>query len=439
MPSAELFSESCQTQTISITTQGVSSPPGGHIQGFGCRLGHGLRDFFAVSGPMELGWKEARRIAGARFQGKFLRRLEGMRDGALEREGGSGAPFSCSRNHIRAAVEAVRFVASRCPGIELRISLQRQRKSASVSNDDGVQSRIAHDFTRLEWRLISNRLGPVVTDSGIASAPSSNPEAIERLLLSQSLGSHRRLPRSAVVSAKSVSERRIPALIVRGTAGVLVHEVIGHMLEAQADEAATRLLARRIGQRIAASSVTVVDSPAGTGEWVEMQCDDEGSPALECRLIESGILRNLIVDSATSKSLKLPNFGHARRQSYSFRPAPRMRSTYLAPGSRSFADLISAMDSGILIKRLGTGAVDRASGRFRFTCAEAYRVRRGRSAERLGGLVISGDSHQIMNRIQGIGDAVAHQSALCRADSGDIQVTVGSPDLLVEGLEFHAT
>src|SRR6266542_3023800 len=187
----------------------------------------------------------------------------------------------------------------------------------------------------------------------------------------------------ALVNLDSVAAPagEMPVVMGSGWAGVLLHEAVGHGLEVDFNRKGTSAFSGRIGQRVAAPGVTVVDDGAIERRRGSLTIDDEGTPTGRTALIEDGILKGYLQDRLNARLMGMTPTGNGRRESFAHAPMPRMTNTFMLAGRDDPAELVSRVNDGIYAKSFGGGQVDITSGKFVFSCTEAYRIRGGKIAE----------------------------------------------------------
>lgn len=229
---------------------------------------------------------------------------------------------------------------------------------------------------------------------------------------------------------------RTPGAVVfaPGVAGLLVHEVCGHLLEGDVVAAGRSVLGRQPGSRVAAPELTVVDDGRDPAVWGCERLDDEGTPAGRAVLVEDGVLAGTVHDLRSAAALGAGPTGHGRRRSYASAPVPRLRCTVIRPGADAPEAVLADTQLGLYVVSLGNGEVDPASGRFAFTLAEAYEVEDGRIGRAVTGAGVSGRAAECLAGIDAIGPEVAYQQARCKKAGQVVPVSFGAPLLRVRGL-----
>ena len=230
-------------------------------------------------------------------------------------------------------------------------------------------------------------------------------------------------------------------LLAPGWPGVLLHEAIGHGLEGDFNRKGTSAFSGRIGERVAASGVTVVDDGSLSGRRGSLSIDDEGTPTQETVLIEDGILKGYLQDRLNARLMGMASTGNGRRESYAHAPMPRMTNTFMKGGNDNPAELLSRVKNGIFAKSFGGGQVDITSGKFVFSCTEAYRIENGKLGAPIKGATLIGDGPSVLTRVIGIGDDMALDEGIgvCGKGGQSVPAGVGQPTLLIEGLTVGGT
>ena len=247
----------------------------------------------------------------------------------------------------------------------------------------------------------------------------------------------------ALVNLDSVAAPagEMQVLLGPGWPGVLLHEAVGHGLEGDFNRKGTSAFSGRIGERVAAPGVTVIDDGAIHSRRGSLTIDDEGTLTDRTVLIEDGILKGYIHDRLSARLMDMAPTGNGRRQSFAHSPMPRMTNTFMLGGKDDPAELLGRMKDGIYAKNFGGGQVDITNGKFVFGCTEAYRVRNGKIAEPVKGATLIGDGPSVLTRVIGIGNDMALDEGVgtCGKGGQTVPAGVGQPTLLIDGLTVGGT
>ena len=221
-----------------------------------------------------------------------------------------------------------------------------------------------------------------------------------------------------------------------GWPGILLHEAIGHGLEADFNRKKTSAFSDLMGKKIAAPGVTVFDDGTIPNRRGSITIDDEGTPSQKTKLIDNGVLVGYMYDRHNSRLMGLKSTGNGRRQSYAHAPMPRMTNTYMQGGSEDPKNLIQDLKDGLYAVGFGGGQVDITNGKFVFSCTEAYRVKNGKVAEAVKGATLIGDGASALKKIQSIGNDLHLDPGIgnCGKAGQWVPVGVGQPSLYISGL-----
>ncbi|HUD31137.1 MAG TPA: metalloprotease TldD [Novosphingobium sp.] len=232
-----------------------------------------------------------------------------------------------------------------------------------------------------------------------------------------------------------------PVLCAPGWPGVLLHEAIGHGLEGDFNRKGTSAFSGRIGERVAAPGVTIVDDGSIPGRRGSLTIDDEGTPTRETVLIEDGILKGYMQDRLNARLMGVEPTGNGRRENYAHAPQVRMTNTFMKGGDADPAEMLAGMKKGVFAKNFGGGQVDIVSGKFVFSCTEAYMVENGKLGAPIKGATLIGDGPSVLTRVQAIGNDLELDRGvgMCGKGGQSVPAGVGQPSLLIDGLTVGGT
>ncbi len=249
--------------------------------------------------------------------------------------------------------------------------------------------------------------------------------------------------RQALVNLDSVAAPagETTVLLGPGWPGVLLHEAIGHGLEGDFNRKGTSAFSGRIGERVAAPGVTVVDDGTIAERRGSLSIDDEGTPTRETVLIEDGVLKGYMQDRLNARLMGVEATGNGRRENYQHAPMPRMTNTFMRAGHDDPAELLSRVKDGIYATAFGGGQVDIVSGKFVFACTEAYKVENGKIVAPIKGATLIGDGPSVLTRVSGIGNDMALDEGVgvCGKAGQSVPAGVGQPTLLIDALTVGGT
>jgi TldD protein len=226
-----------------------------------------------------------------------------------------------------------------------------------------------------------------------------------------------------------------------GWPGILLHEAIGHGLEGDFNRKGSSAFSGRLGQRVAAKGVTVLDDGTIADRRGSLNVDDEGNTSQRTVLIEDGILKGYIQDAMNARLMGVTPTGNGRRESYAHIPMPRMTNTYMPGGDKDPQEIIASIKKGLYATNFGGGQVDITSGKFVFSASEAYWVENGKIMYPVKGATIVGSGPECLKRVSMIGNDMKLDSGVgtCGKDGQSVPVGVGQPTLRIDGLTVGGT
>ena len=226
-----------------------------------------------------------------------------------------------------------------------------------------------------------------------------------------------------------------------GWPGILLHEAIGHGLEGDFNRKGTSAFSGRVGKRVAAKGVTVVDDGTLEQRRGSLNIDDEGNPTQRTVLIEDGILQGYMQDRLNSGLMSVAPTGNGRRESFAHLPMPRMTNTMMLAGDRDPAEIIASVKDGLYAANFGGGQVDITSGKFVFSAAEAWMIEDGKLTYPVKGATLIGNGPEALTAVSMIGNDLALDAGVgtCGKDGQSVPVGVGQPTLRIDGLTVGGT
>ncbi|WP_293603923.1 metalloprotease TldD [Polaromonas sp. UBA4122] len=226
-----------------------------------------------------------------------------------------------------------------------------------------------------------------------------------------------------------------------GWPGILLHEAIGHGLEGDFNRKGSSAFSGRVGQRVAAKGVTVLDDGTMADRRGSLNVDDEGNASQRNVLIEDGILKGYIQDSLNARLMKVKPTGNGRRESYAHVPIPRMTNTYMLGGDKAPEEIVASIKKGLYATNFAGGQVDITSGKFVFSASEAFWVENGKILYPVKGATIVGNGPDALTRVTMIGNDMQLDSGVgtCGKEGQSVPVGVGQPTLRIDGLTVGGT
>jgi TldD protein len=237
------------------------------------------------------------------------------------------------------------------------------------------------------------------------------------------------------LSAPPAPVGECPVVISSVAGGTLIHEAIGHALEADGiQEGTSPHFAGKIGQKVANDIVTVLDDPTREGHRGSFFFDDEGTKSERSVLVENGILKTYLYDRKSAGKDKRRSNGHGRRESFAHKPIPRMSNTFIAPGKDSPKDILASLKRGLLVTRMGGGQVNTATGDFVFEVDEGFWVEDGKTKHMVRGATLLGNGPEVLRTIDRVGSDIGWSIGTCGKNGQGVPVSDGVPTLRVPKL-----
>ncbi len=249
--------------------------------------------------------------------------------------------------------------------------------------------------------------------------------------------------RQALVNLESIPAPAGEMTVVLGPGwpGILLHEAIGHGLEGDFNRKKTSAFAGLLGERVAAAGVTVVDDGTISGRRGSLTIDDEGTPTTRTVLIEDGILKGYMQDRQNARLMGVAPTGNGRRESHAHMVMPRMTNTCMLAGNRTPEEILASVDKGIYAVNFGGGQVDITSGKFVFSCTEAYLIENGKKGAPIKGATLIGSGPEALTRVSMVGNDMKLDTGIgtCGKNGQSVPVGVGQPTLRLDGLTVGGT
>ena len=243
------------------------------------------------------------------------------------------------------------------------------------------------------------------------------------------------------LDARPAPAGEMTVVLGSGWPGVLLHEAVGHGLEGDFNRKGSSAFSGRVGQRVAAKGVTVLDDGTMADRRGSLNVDDEGCPTQKNVLIEDGILRGYIQDAMNARLMGLKPTGNGRRESYAHVPMPRMTNTYMLGGDKAPEEIVASIKKGLYATNFGGGQVDITSGKFVFSASQAYWVENGQIQYPVKGATLVGSGPESLKKISMIGNDMRLDSGVgtCGKEGQSVPVGVGQPTLRIDGLTVGGT
>jgi TldD protein len=242
-----------------------------------------------------------------------------------------------------------------------------------------------------------------------------------------------------MLSARKAPAGRMPVVLSSSAGGTMIHEAVGHGLEADLAQSGLSVYSNRLGERIASPLITVLDDATLPGRRGSFRFDDEGTDAACTVLVDKGILKTFMYDRLTAMKDNRQSTGNGRRESYKHRPIPRMTNTMIASGASEPETILRETPKGIFVKKMGGGQVNTVNGDFVFEVSEGYLIENGRIGDPVRGATLTGNGPQVLASIDRVGSDLGFSIGTCGKDGqgspvGDAQPTLRIPEITVGGV-----
>jgi TldD protein len=243
------------------------------------------------------------------------------------------------------------------------------------------------------------------------------------------------------LDARPAPAGTMTVVLGHGWPGILLHEAIGHGLEGDFNRKGTSAFSGRVGQRVAAKGITVVDDGTIDRRRGSLNVDDEGNPTRRTVLIDDGILKGYMQDRLNASLMGVAPTGNGRRESFAHLPMPRMTNTIMLAGGHDPAEIIASVADGLYAANFGGGQVDITSGKFVFSAAEAWKIENGKLAYPVKGATLIGNGPDALTRVSMVGNDMEMDSGIgtCGKEGQSVPVGVGQPTLKIDGLTVGGT
>jgi len=459
---AELYVEDRHGFTVSLDDGRVERPRGGSERGASVRVVLGEATYFGhVDGLAEGPLLE---LAGSVAAGVRAQRREGeSRFGARARRSGSGAraalapgdrtallpqpagshPITEPPQEVAAErkVELLRAgdAAARAAGdaiAQATVGYVESRRIVEVFNSDGLAAADDRTRTRLSVQAIARRDGRIETGSETRGGHAGFELVADA---AQEIAGAATRKALTMLDAVDAPTGRLPVVVGNGFGGVLLHEAVGHGLEADAVHKRASVYADRLGDQLAVAGVTAYDDGARPNEWGSDGIDDEGTPTQRTTVIEDGRLTSFLHDLRSARRAGAQPTGNGRRESFRHLPVPRMTNTYFAPGEASVEELIGDVDRGLYAVSFGGGQVEPATGDFVFGVSEGYLIEGGRVTAPVRGATLVGSGLEALAAIDGIAGDLAIATGFCGKAGQSVPAGVGQPHVRIRELTVGGT
>jgi TldD protein len=327
--------------------------------------------------------------------------------------------------------------------VQVMASLGAEYDVVLVARADGTRAADVRPLVRLNVTVIAEQTvgGEVKREVGSGGGGGRFGLGYFRDEVIQSYVDHAVNAALTNLDSRPVPAGEMTVVLGPGWPGVLLHEAVGHGLEGDFNRKGSSTFSGRIGQRVAAKGVTVLDDGTIADRRGSLNIDDEGNASQRNVLIEDGILKGYIQDSLNARLSGVKPTGNGRRESYAHTPMPRMTNTYMLAGDKAPEEIVASIKKGLYATNFGGGQVDITSGKFVFSASEAFWVENGKILYPVKGATIVGNGPDALTRVTMMGNDMQLDSGVgtCGKEGQSVPVGVGQPTLRIDGLTVGGT
>ncbi len=317
------------------------------------------------------------------------------------------------------------------------VSYRENRQQVLIANSDGVLVEDDRCYLTALVHVVAAGEQGVVQTGYEAVGGLTGFELFEREPLEKAAETAARRA-VMMLTARRAPAGRMAVVLSSSAGGTMIHEAVGHGLEADLAQAGLSVYSEKLDQQIASPLVTVLDDATLPGRRGSFSCDDEGTTAQRTVLVDRGVLKTYMYDRLTAMKGGARSTGNGRRESYRSRPIPRMTNTMIAPGVTGPDDILRATPTGLYVTKMGGGQVNTVNGDFVFEVSEGYLIENGRIGEPVRGASLIGNGPTVLNAIDLVGSDLGFSIGTCGKDGqgspvSDAQPTLRIPEITVGG------
>ena len=436
---AELYAEARRSFAMSLDDGRVERPQGGRERGACVRVVQGESTYYGyVDGLAEQDLLRAAGSVSEAVRGDARRPapLQAMATGTRHAVATPPEDVEAARKAdlLRACDERARAAG---PGVaQARIAYAETHRQVEVFGSDGRAAADDRTRIRLSAQVVARRDGRVETGTDTRGGHAGwellehDPEEVAATAARRAL---------TLLDAVDAPTGRLPVVVGNGFGGVLLHEAVGHGLEADAIQKDASVYAGRLGERVAPEFVTAYDDGSRANAWGSEGVDDEGTPTRRTTVIEEGRLTSYLYDLLRARKDDVDSTGNGRRESFRHVPVPRMTNTFFAPGDASPDELIDGTGRGLYAVSFGGGQVEPATGDFVFGVSEGYLIENGKVTAPVRGATLVGNGLEALRAIDGIAGDLEIATGYCGKGGQTVPAGVGQPHVRIRELTVGGT
>jgi TldD protein len=446
---ADLFFEQTRSVTIILEEDRIEKVISGLDMGAGLRILHGGKTFYGFTNQTseESLLQLAQRLSEATKEDGKSKVIDLVRrDPTFPLSSSSPSPLSPIEKHpkeismrekvsvLKRGNETARKLDSHIR--QVKVLYRDFSQNLFIANTEGAMvegERVGTVFSvqavSAKGDIIQTGYEPVGGTMGFELFDFHPPEEVAEVATKRSI---------LMLSARKAPMGRMAVVLSSEAGGTMIHEAVGHGLEADLAQQGLSVYSNKIGERVASPLITVVDDPTLPQKRGSYPFDDEGVSSRRTVLVERGILKSYLYDRLSAFKDGVDSTGNGRRESYEHKPIPRMSNTMIVPGKMKPEEIIRSVDKGLFVKKMGGGQVNTVNGDFVFEVSEGYLIEKGSVSEPVRGAILIGNGPQVLKEIDMLGDDLGFGIGTCGKDGqgvpvGDAQPTLRIPELVVGG------
>ncbi len=443
---ADLYFEYLSSSSLLLEESLLKSAQQGISVGVGVRVVSGERSGYAYTddlAPEKI--LHAARTAAHIASGPARTHIVGLHEAPARRGNLYPVVLAPTDAEITAKLELVnradRAARAFDPRIEqARVGYADELRRVLIASSDGTLAADFQPLTRLNVFCLA-REGALSQRGTSGGGGRASLDFFASQLTPEQIG--REAAREAIgqLHARECPAGEIPVVLGPGWPCVLLHEAVGHGLEADFNRKKTSAFSGLIGKRVASELCTVVDDGTLPGRRGSLNIDDEGAPTQSTPLIEKGILRGYMEDQLSAQLTGAPRTGNGRRESYAHLPMPRMTNTYMLAGEDDPQDIIRSVARGLYAVNFGGGQVDITNGKFVFSASESYLIEDGKITAPVRGATLIGNGPDVLTRVSRVGNDLRLDQGIgtCGKEGQWVPVGVGIPTIKIDRLTVGGT
>ena len=430
---AELFIEKTSTCSIICEDNRIERIIAGTDAGAGLRVifdhktSYGYCNAFSEKSLLELASSVSSPVGGKAERADIRLAAEPSSSGIAVRLMPDSVPMSQKVSMAGRANERARSRDQRVR--QVKVVYRDFNQKVTVANSEGVLVEDNRIGTLFFVQVVSVQDGikqtgyePIGGSIGFELFDIYSPEGVADIATNRSL---------LILGAREAPMGRMSVVLSSEAGGTMIHEAIGHGLEADLVQQGLSVYAHRVGETVGSSSITVVDDSTLPQKRGSFCFDDEGIPSQRTILVDKGVLQGYLFDGLTARKDGVQSTGNGRRESYRHKPIPRMTNTFIAPGSSNPDDIIRSVHKGLFVKKMGGGQVDTVNGNFVFEVSEGYLIANGQVRDPVRGATLTGNGPEILKQIDMVGGDLGFTIGTCGKEGQGVPVASGQPTLRI--------